>query len=467
MSEKYNWTDNPTEAQISAYNPDVLNDCLMHLKYDNSPSKTNVYCTNSGNTNSLGEADLIESELSTNLVFATAGTYTINIPTTGFYDIVAIGGGAGGAWGYDVYGIKHTASGGSGAGFVGKIYISEGTYTAIVGSGGTPAGNGGYGGAGGSTEIIGIISAGGGAAGAYATWGNNIGSAGGVISVSTTIQSYSLNSNGNSGSGTINATSAGGTSLLNGYGKGGEANLSTSCYGTSGFLSLKFSGQTYINYKIGGEYPNLIITDINGEQYSINGINSDDSQYLTDGIYHKFVGENGACDLLKNTIYKQAKPPIPTTGDIWLNTSIEPLTVKKYNGSTWENYDKVPIGEIVVSNGVISSFKTFEYNSNGYNINLTTNTKKEIARYSNLFDGAWTYITLPYTIPCDGWVYIQIYGSSTTETFGISSSDGTPYFSVSNGAVSSFLPVKTGLILTTNGAGRVDTAYFIKNGANG
>ena len=31
----YNWTDNPTEAGVSEYSPDVLNENLMHLKYDN------------------------------------------------------------------------------------------------------------------------------------------------------------------------------------------------------------------------------------------------------------------------------------------------------------------------------------------------------------------------------------------------------------------------------------------------
>lgn len=36
MTNNYNWTDNPTVAGVSVYDPDVLNDCLMHLKYDAS-----------------------------------------------------------------------------------------------------------------------------------------------------------------------------------------------------------------------------------------------------------------------------------------------------------------------------------------------------------------------------------------------------------------------------------------------
>jgi len=31
---QYQWTDNPTVSGVSQCNTDVLNDCLMHLKYD-------------------------------------------------------------------------------------------------------------------------------------------------------------------------------------------------------------------------------------------------------------------------------------------------------------------------------------------------------------------------------------------------------------------------------------------------
>lgn len=35
---KYDWTDNPTESGIAPCNTDVLNDCLMHLKYESGSS---------------------------------------------------------------------------------------------------------------------------------------------------------------------------------------------------------------------------------------------------------------------------------------------------------------------------------------------------------------------------------------------------------------------------------------------
>lgn len=36
MTEQYTWTDNPTLSGVALCNTDVLNECLMHLKYDNS-----------------------------------------------------------------------------------------------------------------------------------------------------------------------------------------------------------------------------------------------------------------------------------------------------------------------------------------------------------------------------------------------------------------------------------------------
>ena len=33
-NETYTWTDNPMEAGVAQCDPDVVNNCLMHLKYD-------------------------------------------------------------------------------------------------------------------------------------------------------------------------------------------------------------------------------------------------------------------------------------------------------------------------------------------------------------------------------------------------------------------------------------------------
>lgn len=33
MANPYTWTDNPTEAGVSNCDPDILNECLMYLKW--------------------------------------------------------------------------------------------------------------------------------------------------------------------------------------------------------------------------------------------------------------------------------------------------------------------------------------------------------------------------------------------------------------------------------------------------
>lgn len=72
MTDQYLWTDNPTESGIAKCDTDVLNDCLMHLKYENQPveliqdvedlkvDKANI---NADNFTSVGVQSLIENGL--------------------------------------------------------------------------------------------------------------------------------------------------------------------------------------------------------------------------------------------------------------------------------------------------------------------------------------------------------------------------------------------------------------------
>lgn len=49
MTNTYDWTDNPTVSGVSVYDPDVLNDCLMHLKYNVSADLNSKIATCSKN----------------------------------------------------------------------------------------------------------------------------------------------------------------------------------------------------------------------------------------------------------------------------------------------------------------------------------------------------------------------------------------------------------------------------------
>ena len=149
----------------------------------------------------------------------------------------------------------------------------------------------------------------------------------------------------------------------------------------------------------------------------VNGLNSDDSQYLTDGTYHKFVGADGSSELIKNTIYRQALSPAANVGDVWINTALEPFSVLKYNGSSWESYDKIPLGEIVVSNGVVSAFKTFPYNQNGYNVNMRTPMGKPSGKYTDLqLPASGGTIIAPY----NGHVQLAALGCSSLQLYNLS-----------------------------------------------
>lgn len=117
--------------------------------------------------------------------------------------------------------------GGSGACFMGEIYLTAGDHTITVG---------GYNGA---TSVDGLIVAGRGSSGAGNThieangyWGSSAG-VGGTVSVTGQTQNVTMQANGNSGAnftGDATATvhSAGGASFYNGWGAGASSNGSPS-----------------------------------------------------------------------------------------------------------------------------------------------------------------------------------------------------------------------------------------------
>ena len=67
MAEKiYNWTDNPMVSGVADCNTDVVNDCLMHLKYENtSDAIQNMYETGQVEKQTRGYNQLVEMKHST------------------------------------------------------------------------------------------------------------------------------------------------------------------------------------------------------------------------------------------------------------------------------------------------------------------------------------------------------------------------------------------------------------------
>ena len=424
-------------------------DLALEFKQDNLTAGDNVvinnniisanlnakYCVNSGNTNSTGEADLIDAVATTvitdstettqtvtktvNPQYTTPGTYTFNAPVDGYYLVDVVGGGGNGIQHVNQYFVYAHGGGGSGAGFRGELYLSAGNHTITVG------------GACGGSSIDNLIIAGGGGSASMNNTVNATAGSGGVLTVTGQTQNVQVQANGNAGAIATASVAAGGASVYCGWGAGGASNGSPATgvvtlyrqwqetITTGGTTETVIAGSSEVNYKIGGNYRSITATDLKGHQFAVTGLNTDYVNTLADGTYHKFVGADGSSELIKNKIYRQALSPAANLGDVWINTSLEPVVALKNNGSSWESYDKIPLGEIIVSNGVVSSFKTFPYNQNGYNANMRSPLGKPSGKITDLpTTASGGAVTAPYNgyvqlaaLACNS---IQIYNNSRT-----------------------------------------------------
>ena len=130
------------------------------------------------------------------------------------------------------------------------------------------------------------------------------------------------------------------------------------------------------NVDDGTLYKPLIVTTARGEQIKITSINDYDVSGLN-GTYYIFVDEetNGGTVYLKScTIFRQVSVPTGQNGDVWLDTSNEPFVCRERVSNNWysDEYNKVPIGKVVVSGGSITSLDILPFNQNGFNVDMGT-----------------------------------------------------------------------------------------------
>ena len=111
-------------------------------------------------------------------------------------------------------------AGGSGAGFVGEIYIQKGQYEVICGT--APSG---------TSQIGDLIIAGGGGTGTGGAYNiQPVSGKGGTLVINAQTRNVELQTNGNNGQTAVNGnqgTRAGGASVYNGYGAGGASRSSS------------------------------------------------------------------------------------------------------------------------------------------------------------------------------------------------------------------------------------------------
>ncbi len=188
---------------------------------------------------------------------------------------------------------------------------------------------------------------------------------------------------------------------------------------TNGTADLFTYTGLIITPKIGGTYAKLVISDYTGTQTTISTANNLNLTGYSEGTYNVFIKADSTITALKNTIYRQAKRPTMTVGDIWLDTSVEPINCFECTSTGDVKFLGVPIGQVVIASNAISSIKTFQYNKNGYNAandktnvdadNFSDAGKTKIVSWlmPDLANGVSKTANTTYTAEQDGWIYCE------------------------------------------------------------
>lgn len=188
--------------------------------------------------------------------YTVPGTYTLDLKSTGIYEIEAVSGGAGGqtSWWFDAWYLS--AAGGTGCYYKNTFSISKGTYTVIVGAGGAASGSMGLNG-GGATTFGDILVLEGASYGYWQSTGpknawieNNYG--GYLVSEASTVGTKTYAAGNVAYGGASNAGYTFGTNYgpqssygLGNYGKGGYSVAATSLEnGTGGYLKITYKRRT-------------------------------------------------------------------------------------------------------------------------------------------------------------------------------------------------------------------------------
>ena len=132
---------------------------------------------------------------------------------------------------------------------------------------------------------------------------------------------------------------------------------------------------TKITFDVSEENP-LIVTTADGKQIKITSINDYDVSAQGNGTYYIFVDEetNGGTVYLKTgTIWRQETAPSMVESqpaDLWLDVSNEPFICRERETNNWyiAEYNKVPIGKVIISGGTITDLTILPFNNDGYHI---------------------------------------------------------------------------------------------------
>ena len=163
-----------------------------------------------------------------------------------------------------------------------------------------------------------------------------------------------------------------------------------------------------------GDFSPVTYTNAFGETVENSYLEPIDMTGSEDGLYIIYGSLTGAPYAIKNTLTKSKIMPEMESGDVWLDLSRVPIVAKTYNGVSYSDFKDVPLGEVLVEEGNLTTVTTYPYNQNGFDINVQTKISS-----SDFADSLFRYNTPDYskcidktpgethTAECDGFVLLQ------------------------------------------------------------
>ena len=137
---------------------------------------------------------------------------------------------------------------------------------------------------------------------------------------------------------------------------------------TNGNGDLISVSGSVVTFKVGGTYPNIVCTPANQlASFTLSTLNNFNTSTLADGTYVLCVSKNGVVSAHAYvpgtlTYISNKEPASPVSGQLWLDTSKEPLVAYQYN-SGWIPFNEVPLCVVTVASGSVTDYYTLPYNN--------------------------------------------------------------------------------------------------------
>ncbi len=419
MTQNYLWTDNPTEANVAVYDSDILNECLMHLKYQNI--KTTPFCVNSASTDTAGAANLLSYQ--SNTVKFNCGNSVVPIMTANLQNNWTLSSSHPiNTSTNDIYksfdnnnlsycSLQHTPTEESPA-YLSVAYTSSFSFDYL-----------------------------------YLYFNE-------TLTPGTMKNFYILDADEN---------------IIYSYENyEGILKQNTFLIPLQGFVGNKItiSTKSNINNTNYVNFPNVIkllkkdqvisFTNSKGINYLLGALSDlSITQVSSSGteIQNIYIKNDGQAEALVTPLnYSNTLPSSPVLNQVHYLTNTEPAQAKIYDGTSWKDCDnKTPLGKVTLSNGSIISVSTNPYNQNSYNINSNTPASKAgnlltKDQFTQLLSSpGWTklpnglilqwgvvsgYVTYPVTFPNAGFPFLttktgsgpiiaSIYGAPSLAGFSV------------------------------------------------